>query len=520
MKRWLYRYEVKGIQDWILNTDKLVEIKGGSALIEGLADLARGLIGALGLGEVGRELQAEDRVVEVMAAAGSATYIFPSREHVATFAAHWPMAVERHAPGIQVVQAWQQGEDKSALDSLFASLGAARNRVPVRLPEAGPLLLRAGRTGSPAVLRSKKHGLLDAATAAKRQQGEPSAGPARRGADPLEKLLGLSDKRHGLTDLDQFGEGYLAVVHADGNGLGQWVQRTGSIQTLADQQRFSRAVGAATLQAAREACAELARRCDQQGSRWGHDLPIRPVLLGGDDFTVILRAADAIAFTDCFLRNFETASRARMAEQGFGQTHFTACAGIAVVKPHWPFSQAHQLSGELCDAAKQRLRREDGTPSGLLFHRVTTALSPEWSAILEYELAADGVPGALAGGPYVTAPDEPGNADEARDKPASLAGLQALAIASQTIGRGARREWATLVTGSRSRADAHFGRLLDVARQRDKAGCKRFEAALRSCGCNADTGWYNRGGGNLATPMYDALVWRAVCPNGVLWRNS
>ena len=190
MKRWLYRYEVKGIQDWILNTDKLVEIKGGSALIEGLADLARGLIGALGLGEVGRELQAEDRVVEVMAAAGSATYIFPSREHVATFAAHWPMAVERHAPGIQVVQAWQQGEDKSALDSLFASLGAARNRVPVRLPEAGPLLLRAGRTGSPAVLRSKKHGLLDAATAAKRQQGEPSAGPARRGADPLEKLLG------------------------------------------------------------------------------------------------------------------------------------------------------------------------------------------------------------------------------------------------------------------------------------------------------------------------------------------
>ena len=132
---WLYRYEAKSIQRWILATDRLVELVGGSTLVQELRAHATALAG-------------EGRLL--FAAAGSGTARFESREELDRFARWWPMFVSRYAPGLELVQGWVEGDD---LDALRGCLGAARN-VPIPdLPEAGPWIARAGRSGLPAVAR-------------------------------------------------------------------------------------------------------------------------------------------------------------------------------------------------------------------------------------------------------------------------------------------------------------------------------------------------------------------------------
>ncbi|MDI7268306.1 MAG: hypothetical protein QME96_09960, partial [Myxococcota bacterium] len=265
-----------------------------------------------------------------------------------------------------------------------------------------------------------------------------------------------------VLDLDDFGEGYLAVVHADGNGIGRWVQGKGRFGSLDDQGRFSEALRMATADAARDAIAGLAAATrDEKGV--AKQNACRPVVLGGDDLTVILRARDAIAFAECYLEAFERHTRKRMGEAKFGNAGFTACAGIAIVKSGWPFSQACRLAEELCTAAKRALDGGDqGTPSGLLFHRVTTALAPSWGDILESELAAgrDGTD-RLSGGPYVVGTPPDGKM--------SLDGLRRLADRAAALPRTALREWLRIVKSDPARAEAHYKRAMEVLESRPLA---------------------------------------------------
>lgn len=525
---WLYRYEVKGIQDWILATGKLLEIQGASALLERLPQRMELVIErACGVGPL-REYAGRptEGVARVMSAAGNATLLFPNEHALARFAAVWPMEVAAHAPGVTLVQAWVEGESPAALTQVFRKLGERRNLRPPDLPEAGPLVLRTGRTGLPAVGEDDRDGLLDLATCAKRAANQAAGS---RAADPLAARVGIPEDRPPVTDLEQFGEGYLAVLHADGNGIGQKIQN--DIQTLSDQHLFSRALGAATEAAAREACDALLDGTPREG-RWRTRSPIRPVVLGGDDLTVILRAQDALAFAERYVRAFEQTTEEEMGKAGLRlSSPFTACAGVAMIKPHWPFVQAHDLAVDLCDAAKKGLRRDDGqTASGLLFHRVTTALSGTWDAVCEAELATpatqpQGLPGRLTGGPYAL------GGVAAPAGVTTLENLHALASESRTLPRGALREWVRLVKADPNGAEALMARTAEVAGQRDREAWTRFSAALARCGCaaggdNRDLGWTAPGdggpgrGAQRATPLLDVLTWRSADPGLVRWQEG
>jgi hypothetical protein len=80
-------------------------------------------------------------------------------------------------------------------------------------------------------------------------------------------------------------------------------------------------------------------------------LPIRPVLLGGDDLTFLCdgRIALDLAGTALDAFNDEVPHLGRV----------TACAGIAIVPAHTPFDRAYGLAESLCRNAKRR-RREAG----------------------------------------------------------------------------------------------------------------------------------------------------------------
>jgi len=238
------------------------------------------------------------------------------------------------------------------------------------------------------------------------------------------------------------------------------------------------------------------------------------VVCGGDDLTLILRARDALPFTECYLAAFERRTQERMREARLADHAFTACAGIAFVKPGWPFSQACRLAEELCGAAKRRL--DDGrggqTPSGFLFHRVTTALAASWHEIEEHELAAGpDRRNRLVGGPYVVGEPLAGAI--------SVAQFQILARAAQALPRSSTREWLRIVRSDPFRAEVHYRRAMDVLRADRQKACDEWERALEECGCDPRTGW-NPNRNPIATPLLDVVTWRSVDPDVTLWRDG
>lgn len=343
MTSYLYRYEVKGIQSWILASERLRDLRGGSAVIEGLSKLA--------------EARAGEDVEVLYAAAGGATLRFPNLASLERFASGWPLVLSKVAPGLQVVQGWApEGEPQRMYDRL----GEDRSRPMVELPEAGPWHARASRTGMPAVGKHEK--VLEDAASRRRRRGtrgasdEELVGPERVFQEV--NVLFENDLHHRCWQ-----DAPIAVIHADGNGIGQRVMGRDPTQ----MRSFSDALTAASEAAARRAVALLAKAFRQTGAGPEEKLPARPVVIGGDDFTFLVRGDFGIPFLHAWLVAFEEETKRQPSLGGL-----TACGGIAFVRRGFPFNQAHDIAEQLCKAAKSELRGKD--QSGLAFARITTSL--------------------------------------------------------------------------------------------------------------------------------------------------
>jgi hypothetical protein len=501
--RYLYRAEVKGIQAWILASDRLKELKGGSALIDELARSEGPCDARRLIDRTGGALQT--------AAAGNVEAIFEERAQLERFASAWPLIVAQRAPGLQVIQGWAPARAGAYdWDPVFKALGAARNHISPTLPELGPLVERAGRTGAGAVGRDEDGGLKDRAIVAKLER------EARKDeCDPLAPM-GVEFIR----DADRLGDGYLAVVHADGNGLGKLFMTFDANQRA----EASTAVSTACVAAAKRAVAYLVGLQtdeDEERAPAGEgklQLRARPIVVGGDDFTFLVDARFALPFTHHYLVAFaEESKKAKLFPNGL-----SACAGVAIVKTGFPFHAAHKLAESLCKAAKKRLRAEPG--GGILFHRVTTASTElGWDKLEEVELAVapvstnselkppmnSTVEARLAGGPY--------NIQELRL-------LSTLAASARELPRGALREWLTLSHSSPERARALWRRTREVAQK--KGRWKPFEDALNALGGERFAGWRPEDGWFISpppeagaeqlparSPIADLLLWRTLQPD-------
>jgi hypothetical protein len=151
---------------------------------------------------------------------------------------------------------------------------------------------------------------------------------------------------------------WIGLVFSDGNGLGQifmnfedHVKKINEdyFQTL---RKFSLALEDATEKAFCVACEKL-------NSWTSHSelIPLVPLLIGGDDLTVIVSGKYALPFTETFLLEFEKISSEdeiikKIAQTAFGENHLSASAGVAIMKSHFPFYSGYALAAELQSSAK------------------------------------------------------------------------------------------------------------------------------------------------------------------------
>lgn len=207
---------------------------------------------------------------------------------------------------------------------------------------------------------------------------------------------------------------WIAVIHADGNGIGQLFTGfpelalaaaggSGSSGLTLDDHvtrlaEFTRGLGRAAETALGLAVRDATRGRDADGS-------VLPVVFGGDDVTVVCDARFALEIARRFVLAFQDQTAASEAVSALAARPLTAAAGIAYVKPHHPFSAAYALAEELTTSAKRIRHLGAREVSAIDFHVAFESTLAELAALRE-RLSAGGL--ARFGGPYaVTAEDTP-----------------------------------------------------------------------------------------------------------------
>jgi hypothetical protein len=102
-----------------------------------------------------------------------------------------------------------------------------------------------------------------------------------------------------------------------------------------------------------------------------HWLPFRPIVFGGDDVTFVCDGRLGVSLAVEYLRQFET--HTATLPDGGGKA--TACAGVAIVKAHYPFARAYALADELCKSAKTYRRTQNLDGSCLDWHFALSGLA-------------------------------------------------------------------------------------------------------------------------------------------------
>jgi hypothetical protein len=201
-----------------------------------------------------------------------------------------------------------------------------------------------------------------------------------------------------IEDISKSGKNsWIAVIHADGNGLGQILQGKGKeISNKKQNRTFSMSIENATKAAVQRAFEDVVLK---DKDKWEKPdkfrYPIRPVVLGGDDLTVIIRADLALDFTHQFLNNFEETSKLEFGNLNIDDINgLTACAGIAFVKKSYPLHYALHLAEELCKDAKKKVKKDlkahELPKSALAFHKVQDSFIEDWEDLKKRTLLSSG----------------------------------------------------------------------------------------------------------------------------------
>ncbi|MCT7961121.1 hypothetical protein NG791_10590 [Laspinema sp. D1] len=405
--------DTTGIQPYIFGSNRLRENIGGSYLVDqatnewakkSLLKLARETNCSVRIPDL--EKPAEKPYIEdgevaaelVYAGGGNTVLLFDSTDNAKKFTQILSKQILQEAPGINLVAAHHEFSWNESLYQVIQTLMKKLERQKrERIPSAP--LLGLGVTAScqstqlVAVDRSDRHECPRPYLVSREIVAKLDAVKAAN--DSLDQTLfdPKAPKKYRIPlDFDDFGRSfgensYLAIVHADGNGMGDRFQEHGKkaksnrdyIRTMRE---LSYSVHCAGLAALKEVANAVINSIDSESKVKGKFaikdkyLPFRPLVYGGDDVTFVCDGRLGLELAAIYLRAF--------AEQKVADGEpLSACAGVCIVKAHYPFSRAYQLSEELCKNAKifvRNISEEDGS---------------EHLSALDWHIAASGLFGSV-----------------------------------------------------------------------------------------------------------------------------
>ena len=511
-------FELDSIQSWLFASGRLRDVAGASELVDRLTEGAGNLLDAVcdAAGVSGR--------IKFSRRAGGAVYAFGSeQEALEDLRDLWTLAVQQRAPGL--AYSIGLGAGATAQEAFRAARDALRadsSRLRPRLPAAAPPAERARRTGLAAEYPDRKEGLVDASIHHRKRFADPAEAGFLDRYSPGEAGLGWRDWPRNLEDGGDSGGGFpfrgerraIALVHADGNGLGQVLR---SLDEAAEKQpkrfvalyrRFSELVAGVTQEAAQAATREILLPArEEEGSTC---VAARPILLGGDDVIMLVRADLALDYIRVFARVFEQASRrklAALADEGIKDLpeRLTLGFGVVYLRASQPFHLAVQLADSLMKEAKRvaKSRNRLDPPASVALHRVTGSLVDDYEALVERQFTHvhDGEWFIDTLGVYFLD-------DESRPALSDLDALAAL-LAEEGMARGPLRQLLTLIGHGEAPARQRYRRWRLLMGDNRKQQLDQFDELLQKLVGDRvhDELPYARGDGrSWRSPLGDALA--------------
>jgi len=365
-----------------------------------------------------------DSVTVVVATSGRAVLLCSNAQRLATIISKVSEKALRRAPGLSVIGAIEE-IDESETDCFGAAQRRASQRLGVNLSRLTssqhrlaqlPIVATCGISGLPVEEIRLEGGHPTPISGLVNAQLNWAAKSWKR----FQESVG-SEKIAENVDQIPTAKSWRAVVHADGNGVGKvFVELSQKLWKQGDSyaanfsrwifgyREFSLALEMATEAAFIEATLKVGAE------------RVFPILLGGDDITVEISADCARDFTITYLKAFEHYSTSAinvLKKHGIAESElpdtFTAGAGIAIVKAHFPFHVAYDLAVDLIESAKSAKNGEGDAKVSLSTFDVHVLYDSTFSGlgnVREKLISRDDR--QLWGGPYVVGDSESSFASE------------------------------------------------------------------------------------------------------------
>lgn len=145
---------------------------------------------------------------------------------------------------------------------------------------------------------------------------------------------------------DDNGTGYIAIIYIDGNGIGGKVQEC--TKGLKTYDECILALRRLSFDIQKECVDDKMKIIDEAlsvaGENTSRRVNRRMVLGAGDEINLVVPANKALVVVEKYLN-------ALNAEQGY-----SACAGIAIMRSHMPYSDAYRIAEQCCESGKKKMR--------------------------------------------------------------------------------------------------------------------------------------------------------------------
>ena len=305
---------------------------------------------------------------------GNAALLCKSQKIAKDAVKAWSRKLLENAPGLRVAVGYADvknslaGAYRGALDDL----ASCEEALPFGATLYGlPVVRTCTTTGLPASVLSKEETneeeWISQSAARKRNQvgTERESGVAQRDIRREFKSVLKKDQNFAI-ELDKLGgregESHIAVVHADGNGMGKHLRNV--VNSAEDDdadflhhiREFSASVAHLSRNALKETLQYLRDALPLESLHHPKNIfPLRPIVYGGDDLTFVCDGRLGLDLAAFYLKEF---SRDTIKVCGEDKP-VDACAGVAIVPTKFPFARAYHFAEELCGLAKSHRRKEN-----------------------------------------------------------------------------------------------------------------------------------------------------------------
>jgi hypothetical protein len=181
-----------------------------------------------------------------------------------------------------------------------------------------------------------------------------------------EKYLNQNCKYDFPLDFGDMGQkkgekNHIAIVHVDGDAIGEIFH---SVESVEQCRQLSGVLRDIFEEAFRRICLlsisimesvtkEQENQEEKEFCFKDNILPLRPLLIGGDDITFVAEGRLGIYFAIRYLMELRSLVKAQKTIDSEAFKNFTASAAVAITGTKFPFWQGYQLAEEVCSQAKQ-----------------------------------------------------------------------------------------------------------------------------------------------------------------------